>query len=149
MMMARRELTKDEVKAAQNLRALWDASHKRLGLTQDKAAQALDMTQGAVNHFLNGKVPLNYENIHKFAKLLKVTPERISPELCGTILISIEQTIAAAADPISEERIAYGKAYSRLDQLLDEISYAHKHKTITEDGAETLLALLRHLSIKD
>ena len=83
----RRALTAAESLAASNLRLLWDTKKSEMGLTQELAAYKLGWkTQGAVNQYLNGKIPLKIEAILKFASLLNVDPIDISEEIVsGTI----------------------------------------------------------------
>ena len=84
--MKNKKITPEDKIAAENLRRLWDeyqsnlkkAGHKRL--TQEKAGEVLDMTQGAVNQYLSGKVPLGTEVTLKFARLINTDPRSIRPD---------------------------------------------------------------------
>ncbi|MBG6240464.1 MAG: helix-turn-helix domain-containing protein [Candidatus Symbiopectobacterium sp. Clec_Harlan] len=81
-----RQVTDQDKQTATRLKRIWDEKKKALGLTQEKAADALGFnTQGAVSQYLNGKVPLNTDTVIKFAKLLRVTPEEIKPELADLL----------------------------------------------------------------
>lgn len=94
--MERRQLTESDLAAAKRLRAIWDQKKGELGLTQEKAAEAMGYsTQGAVGHYLNGRAPLNTDAIFKFANLLRVSPIDIRPEL-----ESVLREIAQEPDPI-------------------------------------------------
>lgn len=78
----RRKLTDEDLQAAQRLKSIWSVRGKALGLTQEKAADAMGFnTQGAVSHYINGQTPLNTDAVIKFASLLQVSPEDIRPEL--------------------------------------------------------------------
>lgn len=72
-------MTEDEKRACKNLRRIWDEKKEGLGLTQEKAAAALEVTQGAVGHFLTGRKPLNIKRVIGFAKMLRVDPQDIDP----------------------------------------------------------------------
>lgn len=78
----KRKLTDEDLQAAQRLKSIWNIRGKALGLTQEKAADAMGFnTQGAVSHYLNAHVPLNTDAVIKFASLLQVSPEEIRPDL--------------------------------------------------------------------
>jgi phage repressor protein C with HTH and peptisase S24 domain len=77
-----RKISESDKVAAQNLRNIWESKRESLGLTQEKAAEALGFaTQGAVSQYLNGRTALNTDTTLKFAALLRVDPEDINPEL--------------------------------------------------------------------
>lgn len=77
-----RKISDTDKVAAINLRRIWEAKRDILGLTQEKAAEALGFsTQGAVSQYLNGRTALNTDTTLKFAALLQVDPEDINPEL--------------------------------------------------------------------
>lgn len=80
--MKRKPLSEPDKLAAANLRRIWDEKKLELGLTQDKAAEAMGFTtQGAVSHYLNGYLPINTDNLLKFAALLGVQPSAIRPDI--------------------------------------------------------------------
>jgi transcriptional regulator with XRE-family HTH domain len=77
----RRELTAREKAAQKNLFKLWTEKKGELGLTQESAADRMGFkTQGAVNQYLNGKIPLNTDAVIKFSTLLGVDPTDIDKE---------------------------------------------------------------------
>lgn len=85
-MTKRRELNEKERAAAANLKMLWDIKKDVMAaagrkLTQEDAAQALDITQGAISHFLKGRLPLNIDALVKFSKFLDVHPAEIFPSM--------------------------------------------------------------------
>ncbi len=85
-MTIRYPLTQREKRAQKNLRTIWDQKKRELGLTQEKAAEAMGLgTQGAVSHYLNGRLSLNLESTIAFAKILKVSPQDIDPEIPSEI----------------------------------------------------------------
>lgn len=77
----RRDLTAREKAAQQNLFRIWSEKKRGLGLTQDSAADKMGFkTQGAVNQYLNGRIPLNTDTVIKFAAILEVAPKEIDKE---------------------------------------------------------------------
>jgi len=82
----RRRLTEQEVEDQKKLRDLWESKREDLRLTQrEAAAQFGYKNQAAVSQYLNGKIPLNLETVIKFANLLKVRIEEISPRFANSI----------------------------------------------------------------
>lgn len=82
----RRRLTAQEVEDQEKLRDLWESKRDDLRLTQrEAAAQFGYKNQAAVSQYLNGKIPLNLETVIKFANLLKVRIEEISPRFANSI----------------------------------------------------------------
>lgn len=93
--MAIRELTIEEAEDAKRLRDIWAQRKDELHLSQVKAAKALGYnSQGAISQYLNGKVGLNFAATAKFAKLLRVQIEDISPRF-GKL---VEKPTAPALD---------------------------------------------------
>lgn len=70
-----------DVAAAGRLKGIWESRAKELGITQDKAAAYMDISQGAISQYLNGIIPLNYRALLAFSHLLGVDPERIRDDL--------------------------------------------------------------------
>lgn len=143
-----RQMTDQDKNASIRLKRIWDEKKKALGLTQEKAADALGFnTQGAVSQYLNGKVPLNTDTVIKFAKLLRVIPEDIKPELAD-LLCYVRETNNDSLNlvpeqPISPQEMAMLKLINQLpksertqlhealedrkryyDRLLEEIAQA-------------------------
>lgn len=80
-MAKRRELTAEELEWAAKLKRIWLSKKDALGLTQTSAADKMDMTQGAVGQYLNGKIPLNDSVSMGFAKILEVKVSDFRPDL--------------------------------------------------------------------
>ena len=80
-MYKRRGLTQREEEWGDNLARIWAAKKRELGLTQDKAAEALGVTQGAINGYLNKRTAINAEVAKAFAGLLNVSLYDIRPDL--------------------------------------------------------------------
>lgn len=73
----KKRLTAQQESARRNLRRIWEEKKKDLGLTQQKIADRLGVTQGAVSHYLNGVNPLGQLQALRFAKILQVDPGEI------------------------------------------------------------------------
>lgn len=83
MKAKRRPLTEPEHAAQRRLNAVWNRKKAALELTQESAARWMGITQGAVGHYLNGKIPLNVEAVLAFATLLGESPVALAPEIVG------------------------------------------------------------------
>ncbi len=82
-MEKKKVLTTEQLEDAKRLKALYESKKKELGLTQQHIADALDITQGAVGHYLNGRNALNLSVAASFAKILQVSIADFSPTLEG------------------------------------------------------------------
>ena len=80
-MEKKKKQTADQIDDAKRLRSLYESKKTLLGLTQQHIADALDISQGAVGHYLHGRNPLNLSVVAKFAELLQVSISDISPTL--------------------------------------------------------------------
>lgn len=75
-------LTQEDKLIADRLKTIWNEKKRELGLSQEVAAGKMGFnTQAAVSQFLNGKIPLNTENVLKFSEMLRVPPETIDPSI--------------------------------------------------------------------
>jgi len=74
----KKPLTAREKENAARLKDLW--REYKGNRTQEDAAEYMDITQGAVSHFLNGITPINIEIVLKFSSFLKIPPERITTD---------------------------------------------------------------------
>lgn len=100
-------ITEEDIQVAKRLRQIWDAKKEQLGLSQEKAAEFFGFsTQAAISQFLNGKAPVNTENILKFSSLLEVQPEEIKPSI-SSLISHIRGIPAPQALPRKKEEYAY------------------------------------------
>lgn len=105
--MQKRELSEIELKECADLRQIYENKKKDLGLTQNKIAGALEMTQSAVSHYLNGTNALNVAVASDFARLLKVPvsdfSSRLSREISEIASSNHAETIGLFPHDIPEE----------------------------------------------
>ncbi|MBB3832521.1 phage repressor protein C with HTH and peptisase S24 domain [Xanthomonas arboricola] len=73
--------TPDDVKAASRLKSAWAARARERGITQDKMAEELGITQGAVSQYLNGRIPMNYRTLYAFCRALGISDAEIRTDL--------------------------------------------------------------------
>jgi transcriptional regulator with XRE-family HTH domain len=74
--------TEEQKEVARRLKRTWDEKRETLGLTQEKVAELFGWSNAsAVSQYLNGTVALNVEAVLRFAKILRVHPTDIMPEL--------------------------------------------------------------------
>ena len=79
-------LTSTQIMAAEQLRLIWNAKKKKLGLTQEKVAQLCQWnTQAAFNAYLQARVPLNTDAILRLSKVLQIHPTEIMPALADIL----------------------------------------------------------------
>ncbi len=70
-----------DIAAAAKLKAIWSERARQRGLTQDKLAQELGITQGAISQYLNGRIPMNYRTLRAFTDALGVPETDIRSDL--------------------------------------------------------------------
>ena len=76
-----KKLSQAEIRAAQNLRRIYNNKKGRMALTQVKIASILGISQVAVSNYMSGTISLNLEIVLRFAALLEVQVDEIYPEL--------------------------------------------------------------------
>lgn len=80
-MSSKNKLTTEQLEDASRLKALYESKKKTLGITQQQIADMLDISQGGVGHYLNGRNPLNVQIASVFSNLLQVPISEFSPSL--------------------------------------------------------------------
>lgn len=80
-MSKKRELTTEQLDDAGRLKALYESKKKTMGITQQHIADMLEISQGGVGHYLNGRNPLNVQIASVFSNLLQVPISEFSPSL--------------------------------------------------------------------
>lgn len=84
-MKLEKKLTTEQLEDCYRLKALYELKKKELNLTQQQIADELDISQGAVGHYLNGRNALNLQIASVFAKKLQVSISEFSPSLAKEI----------------------------------------------------------------
>ena len=91
-------LTSADIQAAANLRTQFNKRKQELGLTQETAAEKLNISQPSVNKYLNAKIPLNVKAVLAWAGLLQINPLLIREDF--------ESLLAATSKPKSIPLVA-------------------------------------------
>ncbi|QMT41800.1 helix-turn-helix domain-containing protein [Kingella oralis] len=118
--MKKTKLTDGREKENEALKGIFNKKKKELGLTQAILAEKLDVSQGAVNMYLNGINPLNTPIASRFAELLNVPVSDFSPRLAAEIG-RMAQTIASTTMQVSHST------------LKDRLIYAREQKGISQE----------------
>lgn len=91
----KRTLTSEELLEAKKLNEIYKSKKKELNLSQLKVGDLMNISQGAVNHYLNGINALNYESAAQFSKILQVPVSDFSPRLAKKIELLVPKDIAS------------------------------------------------------
>lgn len=73
--------TQADIRAAKKLREVWTQRARERGLTQDVMAERMDISQGAVSQYLNGKIPMNFRVLAEFCEALGIETTDIRTDL--------------------------------------------------------------------
>lgn len=122
--MSTRNIETADLEDAKRLRDLWHRKKEELHLSQVKAAKELGYSsQGAISQYLNGKVAMNLATVAKFAKLLRVTVDEISPRFAQLVENPIPSSLDGFFAP-STGTIGGVKADNVLDWFAFHKSFA-------------------------
>lgn len=99
--MKKRQLTPTELAECNALKSIYAAKKKELGLTQEKIADSLGMSQAGVSMYLNGLNALNVMVAAKFSHLLKEPVSTFSPRIAGVIERLAKYDVITDAKPES------------------------------------------------
>lgn len=98
--MVDRVLSQTELDDAKRLKKLWQNKKDELNLSQVKAAKELGYhSQGAISQYLNGKVAMNFHAVAKFAKLLRVDVQAISPRFASLVTKPLPNSLTGYVAP--------------------------------------------------
>jgi len=124
--MKKRKLSPTELAECNALKRVYTQKKRELGLTQDKVAEALGMTQAGVSMYLNGLNALNVMVAAKFSSLLKEPVSTFSPRIAGLIerlsVISVT-TDATPDDRSSNSDISHVRTWDEHTPLDDNEVY--------------------------
>ncbi len=143
-MSKRTKPTNADLEAAASLRRLWeDRSRRDKSFTQEKGALEMGRSQGLINQYLNGKIPLGTSITLRFAKVLNVHPGAIRKELSelksdpprSQILKLVTQY-----DAITPEQIIWASNLKKL-WLIEKSICEAENKPFNEDLIATEMGL--------
>lgn len=100
--MKKRQLTATEQAECAALKKIYMAKRKELDLTQERLAEAFNMSQTAVSMYLNGYNALNVMSAAKFSSVLNEPVSSFSPRIAS--LIERLATISVGTDAVPEDR---------------------------------------------
>ena len=121
-MATRRELNVSELDAAKALQQIWSAKKDGLHLTQGKVAQICGWSnESAFGAYLHARVPLNTEAVLRLAKILKVHPIEIMPEIVDLLPLANPET---GIDPVM-----YSKEDLELLRVMKRVTAKQKNDT--------------------
>lgn len=107
--MPAKPLTTEQLQDANRLKLLFNRRKEEdSSFTQEKLAFVCGWkTQGAINQYLNGKIPLNLRALQKFSDALNVTLYEISPSLASEVATLQKNNIGqrVVAIPVQEESL--------------------------------------------
>ncbi|WP_338524864.1 LexA family protein [Erwinia aphidicola] len=84
-MQTKKILTTEQLEDAKRLKALYESKKKQLNVTQYTIADDIGISQGAVGHYMNGRIALNVPMVTAFARILQVQASDISPSLAREV----------------------------------------------------------------
>ncbi|WP_206834542.1 LexA family transcriptional regulator [Marinobacterium iners] len=99
MSKAKRPLPPEERADNDRLKAIWNSKKAELRLNQELLADAMDIGQSAVSHYLNGYNRLNARAAARFAEVLKVKVSDFSPSLA----LEIERMAQTGLSVVDDE----------------------------------------------
>ncbi|WP_010325444.1 LexA family transcriptional regulator [Marinobacterium stanieri] len=105
MSKSKRPLPPEERADNDRLKAIWNSKKAELRLNQELLADAMEMGQSAVSHYLNGYNRLNAKAATKFASVLQVKVSDFSPSLALEIesMIRAGQSVSDATNTTPRE----------------------------------------------
>ncbi|UXB22803.1 MULTISPECIES: LexA family transcriptional regulator [unclassified Stenotrophomonas] len=113
--------TKADIAAAARLKSVWTSKARKLGITQEKVALELGITQGAVSQYLNGKIPMNFRTLKVFAASLGIEDTEIRNDLPEQ-----QFTATNAKDDDYADVLGYSQA-AGLGSGAEAVEYAETH----------------------
>ncbi|WP_246881896.1 LexA family transcriptional regulator [Pseudomonas protegens] len=143
--MKKRPLPEDRKEECLQLKAIFNAKKKELGLTQEKLAHQLEMNQSSVSHYLNAVNPLNANVAAAFSRILKVPvrefSKRLADEIEMLVLVTPDHERPYASKVASQGYLAQEEVSTyRAFDLASDSSYTgvnqHTARAAAGDGEE-------------
>lgn len=130
--MPAKPLNHEQEGDAARLRGAWEAfKRSNPKATQEWLADQCGWkTQAAASQYLLGKIPLNLRALMKFAAVLNVAPERISPSLMSEVSASVPRSEKVDSSP---GRMRLQEALEGLDDA-DLLSIARTVEILRRAG---------------
>ncbi|MBS9780345.1 MAG: helix-turn-helix transcriptional regulator, partial [Moraxellaceae bacterium] len=152
--MSKKTLSSEQIEDAERLKAIFnekkkEARQKGERISQETIADKMDMTQGAVGHFLNARSPLNLSNAIKFADVLGVSVADFSPSLAKQLTgkIAPKQIDSIAISEINDEA---NTPMDTLKKLLNsnESFLIEKFRSLSTENQHALITIISGIEDK-
>lgn len=144
-------LTPEDKDAAERLRHVWETKRREKGLTQEKAGEAMDIGQGAVSHYLHGRLKLTPAAVLKWSALLDVDPREIRPDwetLAGLNRIGVNEDQLAEIIAIILRTQEESRVKLSSDKLAELAAYIYNEQVREGDIDRDLIKHLVKYSVK-
>lgn len=150
----RRQLTDQEKKIADKLKAIFVAKKRELKFTQESLADYMGMTQGAVWQYLNGAIPPNPTFIMKFGDAMRLTTsevqEIIKESLPDAVLLNSFEHYAVLNEPGPDYALPATSNKSltpKSQKLLEKIVKGMEDGKISDELCDSIEMILKpHLN---
>lgn len=135
--MKKREISDIEKEECKRLKQIFNDRKKELGLSQEKIASLIGVTQAAINHYLNGTNALNASIASEFAKILGVPVGRFSWRLEKEINEMSNSLIISGG-------VINGALNNNIGGVYNNTSYTLNQNSVSEPTKEELADADKH-----
>ena len=135
--MKKREISDIEKEECKRLKQIFNDRKKELGLSQEKIASLIGVTQAAINHYLNGTNALNASIASEFAKILGVPVGRFSWRLEKEINEMSNSLIISGG-------VINGALNNNIGGVYNNTSYTLNQNSVSEPTKEELSDADKH-----
>lgn len=134
--MPAKPLTQEQLQDAERLKIAFNRrKDSDASLTQEKLAFMCGWkTQGVVNQYLNGKIPLNLKALHKFALALNTPISEISPSLTSAVKELQQGNFISASQLDTEE--GFLKSSDGVEIRFYNLSELQRGHVMADSGLE-------------
>ena len=135
--MKKREISDIEKEECKLLKQIFNARKKELGLSQEKIAGLIGVTQAAINHYLNGTNALNASIASEFAKILGVP--------VGSFSWRLEKEINEMSNSlIISGGVINGALHNNIGGVHNNTSYTLNQNSVSKPTKEELADADKH-----
>ena len=135
--MKKREISDIEKEECKRLKQIFNARKKELGLSQEKIAGLIGVTQAAINHYLNGTNALNASIASEFAKILGVP--------VGSFSWRLEKEINEMSNSlIISGGVINGSLHNNIGGVHNNTSYTLNQNSVSKPTKEELADADKH-----